>query len=536
MVKKGQIRNYKIIDYQSAANSLTLAEKVGQFFMPAAFINDSEEEILKLQELIRKYHLGGLCFFHSRASAATNYEGKKQVVYNKDSFSVLKSLIKRYQQVAKYPLIISIDAEWGLAMRIENTPQYPYAITLGALDNNHDDVITEVGRNIASDCKLAGVHWNFSPVVDINSNPENPVIGYRSFGSDRHNVVQKSLAFAKGLQSKGILTSAKHFPGHGDTATDSHLGLPIITKSKDELLENELYPFIQLIQNGVDSIMVGHLAVPGLTGGSMEPSSISKKMIKGLLREELGFQGLVVSDAMNMHAVSKMYSNKGDLEWAAFDAGNDILCFAEHIPEGIDKIQLNATSTQIEEAFKRVWELKEKAINSEVKIPNELSKPDILNMEIAKNSMTIFRGNISDINTLKEEGFLSISNLQKTDNLFITLLEEHLNFKITSLHEVSYKSDMAREENILLSLFPPQVKPAHNFGFTETEIRLINDLISSKNVVLYLFGNPYALRVFDYKKIKAVVLVYQEFSVFQRVAAEHFFGRLKANGKLPVVL
>jgi len=535
MGKRGQILRSDNMDYSKAKNTLAQKEKVGQLFMPAAFINDSEEEILRLQDLIANYHIGGLCFFHSRASAATNYEGKKKIVYNKDSYQVLKSLIKRYQQVAKYPLLISIDAEWGLAMRVENTPQYPYAITLGAI-KDHDEIITEVGRNIASDCKQAGIHWNFTPVADINSNPENPVIGYRSFGSDKHNVASKSLAFAKGLQSKGILTSAKHFPGHGDTATDSHLGLPVINKSKEELLENELYPFNQLIQNGIDSVMVGHLAVPALADGSMEPSSISKKIIKGFLREELGFEGLVVSDALNMHAVSKMFSNKGDLEWAAFNAGNDILCFAEHISEGIETIQINATNTQIEEAFKRVWELKEKAINSEVEIPNELSNPDILNEEIAKNCITICDGNKSDIIALREEGFLSISNIQNTDNLFITLLKKQLNFKSISLTEESNKSDIAREENILLSLFPPQVKPTDNFGFTKTEIQLINELISSKNVVLYLFGNPYALRFFDYKNASAVVLVYQEFRVFQKVAVEHFLGRLIAKGKLPVVL
>ena len=304
--KKGRIQKLDFIDYPTAAKSLSLKEKVGQFFMPAAFINDSEEEILKLQDLISKHHIGGLCFFHSRASAATNYEGKKEVVYNEDSYRVLKNLIERYQQVAKYPLLISIDAEWGLAMRVENTPQYPYAITLGAIDN-HDEAITEVGKNIANDCKQAGIHWNFTPVADINSNPENPVIGYRSFGSDKHNVANKAIALAKGLQSVGILNSAKHFPGHGDTATDSHLGLPLINKSKDELLDNELYPFKHLIQNGIDSIMVGHLAVPSLAGGSMEPSSISEKIIKGVLREEMGFQGVVVSDALNMHAVSKMF-------------------------------------------------------------------------------------------------------------------------------------------------------------------------------------------------------------------------------------
>src|SRR5690606_16486056 len=209
---------------------------VGQFFMPAAFINDEEEEIQKIESLIRDCCIGGLCFFHSRASAATNFEGKKVVIRNENSLDTLKKLIQRYQKSAKYPLLIAIDAEWGLAMRIENTPQYPYAITLGAIQDD-SDLIFEVGRNIARECREAGIHWNLATVVDINNNPGNPVIGYRSFGEDRKKVAEKAIAFAKGMQSEGILTSIKHFPGHGDTATDSHLGLPVIAKSKEKLFD-----------------------------------------------------------------------------------------------------------------------------------------------------------------------------------------------------------------------------------------------------------------------------------------------------------
>ncbi|NNL02445.1 MAG: glycoside hydrolase family 3 protein [Eudoraea sp.] len=539
MEKKGRIQKLDFIDYPTAAKSLSLKEKVGQFFMPAAFINDSEEEILKLQDLISKHHIGGLCFFHSRASAATNYEGKKEVVYNEDSYRVLKNLIERYQQVAKYPLLISIDAEWGLAMRVENTPQYPYAITLGAIDN-HDEAITEVGKNIANDCKQAGIHWNFTPVADINSNPENPVIGYRSFGSDKHNVANKAIALAKGLQSVGILNSAKHFPGHGDTATDSHLGLPLINKSKDELLDNELYPFKHLIQNGIDSIMVGHLAVPSLAGGSMEPSSISEKIIKGVLREEMGFQGVVVSDALNMHAVSKMFSDKGDLEWAAFDAGNDILCFAEHVVEGIDNILQNAQDEQIELSFARIWKLKEKAFNSKIdNLSPVLIDPTDLNLELAKHSITLHKGSPKDINSFAMNGFAGIEITNRNDNSFFRDIKKELEFDYFSTAE--FNTELIREkvsemQNVLIALYPPMVKPQNNFGISEEYLMLLKEMIETKNVVLYLFGNPYALRDFDYQNTSAVVLVYQEFRAFQKVAVEHFFGRLIANGKLPVVL
>ncbi|WP_297696440.1 glycoside hydrolase family 3 N-terminal domain-containing protein [uncultured Eudoraea sp.] len=539
MAKKGRIQKLNLIDYPTAAKSLSLKEKVGQFFMPAAFINDSEEEILKLQDLISKHHIGGLCFFHSRASAATNYEGKKEVVYNEDSYRVLKNLIERYQQVAKYPLLISIDAEWGLAMRVENTPQYPYAITLGAIDS-HDETITEVGRNIANDCKQAGIHWNFTPVADINSNPENPVIGYRSFGSDKYNVANKASALAKGLQSIGILASAKHFPGHGDTATDSHLGLPLINKSKEELLDNELYPFKHLIQNGIDSIMVGHLAVPSLAGGSMDPSSISKRIIKGVLREEMEFQGVVVSDALNMRAVSKMFSDKGDLEWAAFDAGNDILCFAEHVVEGIDNILQNAQDEQIELSFARVWKLKEKAFNNESdNLTPKLVDPTDLNLRLAKHSITLHKGSPKDINSLAMNGFAGIEISNGNDNSFFRDIKKELEFDYFSTTEFNtalLREKVSEMQNVLIALYPPMVKPQNNFGISEEYLMLLREMIETKNVVLYLFGNPYALRVFDYKNTSAVVLVYQEFGAFQKVAAEHFLGRLIANGKLPVVL
>ncbi|MGB5499858.1 MAG: glycoside hydrolase family 3 N-terminal domain-containing protein, partial [Maribacter sp.] len=256
----------RLQDYKNATTVLEKKEKIGQLFMPAAFINDTEEEIQALERVIGENHIGGLCFFHSRASAATNYEGKKEVIKNEQSFKTLQNLVKRYQQKSKHRLLIAIDAEWGLAMRVENTPQYPYAITLGALQGN-TDLVFQAGKNIAYDCKQAGIHYNLAPVSDINNNPNNPVIGYRSFGEDKFNVTEKSLAYVKGMQSEGVICSIKHFPGHGDTAVDSHLGLPIIEKSKEELLANELYPFMQLIKENVDSVMVGHLAVPSLTNG-----------------------------------------------------------------------------------------------------------------------------------------------------------------------------------------------------------------------------------------------------------------------------
>lgn len=531
------IKMVRILNYQSARIELPLSEKVGQLFMPAAFINDSEEEIQQLEYLIKAHHIGGICFFHSRASAATNFEGKKEVVYNEKSFDVLKSLITRYQAVSKHPLLIAIDAEWGLAMRVESTPQYPYAITLGAFQDN-DDLIYQIGKNIAHDCKVAGIHMNLAPVVDINNNPNNPVIGYRSFGENKTVVSKKAIAFMKGTQSEGVLTSAKHFPGHGDTATDSHLGLPVIPKSKEELLKNELFPFQKMIDEGVDSIMVGHLSVPALDNGKNTPSSISKEMIKNLLRDEMGFKGVVISDALNMHAVAKNFPIKGELEWRAFEAGNDILCFAEHTQEGINKILENATDSQIEESFKRIWNLKEKAIGTQQENAIlEFNKCSDLNRESAKLSLTLHKGTNLDISKFRNELFTCISIFQTIENQFIDIIDNNL--KINNKVELdpqskNMHSEISDGENILICLFPPQIKPINDFGFSASILAMVNDLIATKNVVLYLFGNPYVLNHLNIEKAVAVVISYQNFVVFQEVAAAHFLGKLEAKGILPV--
>ncbi len=517
-----------MMDFISAKRQLSLEEKVGQLFMPAAFINDTEAEIQELETLIKKHAIGGICFFHSRASAATNYEGKKPVVYNDNSLAVLKTLINRYQRLSKYPLLIAIDAEWGLAMRVENTPQYPYAITLGAIQ---DDVslLFEVGKNIAQDCKSAGIHWNLSPVVDINNNPDNPVIGYRSFGDNRERVTSKSIAYVKGTESEGVLTSVKHFPGHGDTATDSHLGLPIINKSKEELLKNELYPFQELINEGVDSVMVGHLAVPALANGENTPSSISKKIIKGVLREEMQFKGVVISDALNMHAVSKNYPMPGELEWLAFDAGNDVLCFAEHTKEGIEKILTEANSNQIDESFERVWKLKEKAIN--LKDHNNNSAPNWeaknLNYAIAEKCLTLLKGSDKDIAEFRTTDFCTVT--------FKRFVEDGTRSEILASLTL-LESEVSEENEVLLLLTPPNVKPANNFGFLTEEIDFINNLMDEKKVVLYHYGNPYALQHFKFDKSFATVVVYQDFTEFQEVATAHFLGKTKALGKLPFEL
>jgi len=511
---------------------LTLEEKVGQLFMPAVFINDSEEEVQKMEQLIAEGKVGSICFFHSRASAATNFEGKKKIVYNEQSLERLKGLIERYQKVAKIPLLVAIDAEWGLVMRIENTPQYPYAITLGALQDNLA-LIQEVGRAIGLDCREAGIHWNLAPVVDINNNPENPVIGYRSFGDDKSMVLQKAKAFVDGMASSGTLNSIKHFPGHGDTATDSHLGLPVIDKSLDDLLVNELFPFQKLIKHGVDSVMVGHLSLPQLDAHN--PSTTSPIIIQELLRKQLGFNGVVISDALNMHAVSKAYSEKGKLECEAFMAGMDVLCFSEHVEEGIQQILKTAAPERIEASFQRIWKLKESAFapTLDLKTLTPLQHGE-LNRSVAENTLTELYGNPDGILVCKQEDALHITINNTKPNLFAQQLENQLG--LSSVELELKKKELPKNKKVVLSIFPPAVKPKDHFGFDPKLLEAIQQIIANNDVLLYLFGNPYVLDLLALKPSSNVVVVYQDFPEFQEAAFKHFDNQISAKGKLPIAL
>jgi beta-glucosidase-like glycosyl hydrolase len=525
-----------------------LKQKVGQFFFPAVFINDTEENIQETERLIQEHNIGGLTFFHSRASAATNYESKKKVVFNDDSYQKIKDLIVRYQKAASTPLLISIDAEWGLAMRIEKTPQYPYAITLGALPENKADLVYKVGKQIGLDLKAAGIHYNLSPLADINNNPNNPVIGYRSFGENKEKVADFAVEYLKGMSEVGILGCLKHFPGHGNTNVDSHLGLPVLNETLKELLENELYPFIKGIENNVDSIMIGHLAVPSLNDGKNTSATLSKPIIETLLRKKLGYDGLVISDALNMHSVSKLYETKGELEWEAFNAGNDILCFAENVPEGIEAILKNASPDRIEESFSRIMKAKQKVgiLSGNEFTSGELNfeKASALNLEIAQNSITKIIDNSNSelaFEAKKNNQLAKLSLYKNVENTFFKTLNSKLKspeFAFENLEVSDIKSIEKELENfdtIIISLFVPKAKPLNNFEVQDEVFALLSNLLKTKKCILYVFGNPYVLPLIpNLKKASGLIQAYQDFDEFQKIAGIQFIENSNCFGSLPV--
>ena len=529
---------------------MTLEQKIGQFFFPAAFINDTEENFQEIERLIKKHNIGGLTFFHSRASAATNYETKKKIEFNDNSFERLKELIIRFQKCASTPLLMSIDAEWGLAMRVEKTPQYPYAITLGALPESEKHLVYEVGKQIGLDLKSAGIHYNLAPLADINNNPNNPVIGYRSFGQNKEKVAIFALEYLRGMNDVGVLGCLKHFPGHGNTSVDSHLGLPVLEETLDQLLENELYPFIKGIENKVDSIMIGHLAVPALNEGKNTSATLSKFVIETLLRKQLGFEGLVISDALNMHSVSKLYATKGQLEWEAFNAGNDVLCFAENVAEGIQEILKNATPERIEASFERLLQCKQKAGiltgNTDPQGIFDFETTSVLNRKISENCITKIKDNANTalvFEAQKRNTLAKISIYKNTENVFFetltsSLSSPELEIKIDDFNSMKeLEKFIANYDTLIIALFVPKAKPMNHFEIEDSVLEFLEKVFSSKKCIVYVFGNPYSLQVIpNLESATGIVQVYQDFAEFQESAAHQLLENKECKGTLPVSL
>ncbi len=511
---------------------MTVKEKIGQLFSPAAFIHDTAENTEALESLIQEQHIGGITFFHSRHSAAANFENRQEELNYEETLKKLTKCIKRYQSLAKTPLLISIDAEFGLAMRVEDTPQYPYAITLGALPIEQIKLVREVGYRMGKDLRQCGIHVNFAPVADINSNPKNPVIGYRSFGTDKHKVSKFAWAFYEGMRQAGLQGCYKHFPGHGDTDVDSHLGLPVIYKSKRELMEEELFPFTEGIAYGVEMIMVGHLAVPALSAGKRIAASLSKEIIHDLLKSEMGFQGIVVTDALNMKSVSKLYTIPGQLEWEAIEAGNDYLCFSENVKEAIEYIAERTDENRIEASYQKIKKLKEKLSVATI-LPNETvyfdwESHNAFNEKLAKYYIKEIESN-KETDLLDCRSFAKVSIFTPLYNTFFNEIDNYQStpsFEIQNANDVAWK-DLDQFDNLLIALYVPSAKPVNNFGMDLNVIDKLTEIAASKNCQLYIFGNPLILNSISGKdKICKIICAYQNFDPVQKMAALHFLDEL----------
>ncbi len=285
---------------------------MGQLFITALYTNKDQNHINFVRQLVNREKIGGIILMQDNAAQEIN-------------------LVNEFQGSSKVPLLIGMDAEWGLFQRIAAAHKFPWAITLGAIQD--DKLVYEMASKIADDAKRMGVNWDFAPVVDVNTNPSNPIIGNRSFGSDVQNVIRKGLAYSNGLQDNGVLAAIKHFPGHGDTDKDSHLDLPVVKHNTDRLNSIELAPFKTLMDKNVGGVMVAHLYVPALEPKAGIPASVSYAIITDLLKKQFGYKGLIITDALNMGAVASRYK-AGELDKRAFAAGNDLMLFSQDAIEG----------------------------------------------------------------------------------------------------------------------------------------------------------------------------------------------------------
>lgn len=519
----------------SVFRSLSQEEKIAQLFMVAAWSNKDQKHIEEIIEQIRKYNIGGLIFFQGgpmRQAQLTNL----------------------YQSISKTPLLIGIDGEWGLAMRLDSTMLFPREMTLGAMQDNY--LIYEMGYEIANQLKALGIHINFAPVVDVNNNPLNPVISNRSFGENKYMVADKGIAYMLGMQDNGILTTAKHFPGHGDTNEDSHLTLPSINFDINRLDSIELYPFRQLIRKNLGGIMVGHLFVPALDSAKNRPSTLSNKIICNILKKKLGFQGLIFTDALNMKGVSEFYK-EGELEVKALQAGNDVLLMPANISKSIKAIREaiadgKLRQSQVDSSCRKILAAKEWAglkKQSPIDIATLTNK---LNTTVAK----VIQRKVAAAEITLIENKNNLLPLKQLDTLRMAAVligidkpnqfKETLSFyKDIDYYYLPKQADSAYMDSLLFCLrhYNLVIAGVHNtdsrvilnFGIAPNVFPFLEKLTDTRNVVLDLFATPYALnQVKNPDKFKAIIISYQDQPAIQDYSAQMIFGGIGAKGKLPV--
>ena len=506
---------------------MNFEEKVGQLFMVAAYSNKDTVHVNSIDKLIKENKIGGLIFFQGGPGRQAN-------------------LTNRFQSKSKVPLFIGIDAEWGLSMRLDSTYKYPWNTTLGAVRDLK--LIEEVGKNMAQEAKRIGAQFNFAPVIDINTNPKNPIIGNRSFGEDKMNVTDHAVALMQGIQSQGVFCTGKHFPGHGDTALDSHYALPLVSFSKDRIEKVELYPYKRMFDEGLVSVMVAHLNIPSLEPRDNYPTSVSYNVVTDLLQNELGFDGLIFTDALNMKAASK-FLKPGDIDLEAFLAGNDILLFAENVPLAVQKISEAyqtglITDDRIAKSVKKILHYKFKAGLNHYKpietknLSSDLNTTfkDALQYQLYEHATTVLKNkdNILPIKNLDQKiAYVKLGD--DTNSSFVTTLKKYTEVTEVSDTNLDSLEVKLKEFKTVIVGYHKSDKAWKKHDFSDTELLWLQDIAKKNTVILDAFTKPYSLSTIpNFDDFEGVVMSYQNSDISQIVGAELLFGAIESQGKLPV--
>lgn len=518
----------------SVFSKLTLEEKVGQILMPRGNDSGRPHDVPKLEEYVTKYHVGGIVFF---AGPPT----------------VQAEITNRLQSLSKVPLMIGEDFEWGLAMRIDSADRYPYNMAIGAMEGN-EDLIEAMGAEVGRQCKRLGVHVNYAPVVDVNVNPNNPVINFRSYGENKNLVARKALAYMKGLQSQNIIATAKHFPGHGDTDVDSHHDLPLILHDKKRLEEIEFFPFQTLVDGGLAGIMTSHLEVPSLDKRKGIAATFSPNILQNILRNEMGFQGLTFTDAMDMQGAVKSFP-KGEAMVEAFLAGNDILETFRDVPLAVESL-INAVKSGkipmkvLDESVRKILMAKAwVGLNRYQPIPitglvEDLNtrKSDYLNREMSEKFVTLVK-NQGDIVPFRDmtKKIAVISSGGEHSPAFARMCANYTNVEIIEFSGMdtasaeSFINGMNKYDLVIHALYLNSIRPASKYGITGVTNYFTSKLAEKNPSVLCVFGNVYALPLLEgLDKYQGIVMAYQNTSYTQEASAQALFGAIPFAGKLPV--
>ena len=513
----------------SILNNMTIDEKIGQLFMMQAYSNLDQKHEDFITEMITKYHVGNLIFMQGTP--------QKQAVLN-----------NKYQALSKVPLMIGFDGEWGLDMRLQNTYRFPWNMTLGAIQN--DSLVKQFGEHLGKHCKRLGIHVNFAPVVDVNVNPENPIIGNRSFGESKENVTQKAIAFTQGMQKYAVMANAKHFPGHGDTATDSHYALPLLNFDKARLDSIELYPYRKVFDAGIGSVMTAHLNIPSLESNTNLPTSLSKNVVTNLLQTELGFNGLIITDGLNMKGATN-YATSGEIDLAAIKAGNDLLLIPQDVPATVRLMKQAITLKTLSE--ERLDFSVRKILKSKYWMGLHNYKPvvlenlqedlntvedELLHRELVKNSITLIKDEKQNI-PIANLDYKKIAYVKLGDdsgNDFITMLKNYTKVDIISDKNLDGLIKKLKPYNqVIIGFHKSNNHPWKSYKFKQKELVWLQEIARQKNVILDIFANPYSLlQIKSFTNIESILVSYQNSKLAQEVSAQVLFGALKANGKLPV--
>ena len=513
----------------SIMNTMSIDEKIGQLYMVQAYSNLDQKHEDFITEMITKYHVGNLVFMQGTP--------KKQA-----------ELTNRYQDTAKVPLLIGFDGEWGLDMRLKNTYRFPWNMTLGAIKN--DALIKQFGKHLGQHAKRIGIHINFAPVIDINTNPANPIIGNRSFGESKENVTQKAIAFIKGMQGEGVLANGKHFPGHGDTATDSHHTLPLLNFDEARLDSIELYPYKKTFDVGLASVMTAHLNIPSLEANINVPTSLSKNVVTHLLQEKLGFQGLIITDGLNMKGAAN-YATPAQVDLAALQAGNDLLLIPQDVPASIAIIKKaletrTLTKERLDFSVRKILKAKYWAGLQNYK-PIELEnivedlnriEDELLHRELVKNSLTLLKNenNNVPIRNLEKQKIAYVKLGAAENNSFVDMLKKYAKVTVVSDTNLDGLIRKLKPYNyVIIGFHKSNLHPWKSYKISNKELVWLQEIAKEKTVVLDVFTSPYSLlKIKSFTNIESVIVSYQNSKLSQEISAQLLFGAIAAKGKLPV--